>query len=914
MSGIEHLIINNPFEAPKFYWQYDRVKRKFNMKEGRRPAGYLMASQQSRSFDDPGEFRELPLVNKIRERVDSWRKNDYPGVTGITKRLISHWNDPSVRENRLFFCQIEAAETLIWLTEGREGDRQGITIPSDGGKFQRICSKMATGSGKTIVMAMMIAWQVLNKITYEKDVRYSKTILVIAPGLTVKNRLQVLNPYNSENIYVQFGLVPDSLYEGLRKARVIIHNWHTLSPLEDNKKSVVKRGRESDEAFTRRIVGKLGTGKIMTINDEAHHAWRLKLGQNLKALKEEYEQATKWVEGLDKIDRTRGILKCYDFSATPFIPSGKSVNEEMLYEWIVSDFSLNDAIESGLVKTPRIAIRDDSGRFDRNYKSRFYHLYKDRDVKSDLGRRAKPEEPLPDLVKNAYYLLGQDWIVTSRRWKDDKSKVPPVMITVCNRTETAARIYHSFMNDNLDLPELSDPEKILHIDSRVLSVAEEREDDASDATTPFTSGVTLVERAEELRGKVDTVGKLGKAGEQVQNIIAVSMLSEGWDARNVTQIMGLRAFESQLLCEQVVGRGLRKTSYEINPKTGMFDPEYVNIFGVPFTFLPHEGSLDTPPPPTSAQTLIYPDPEKSRFQISWPNIDRIERTFTTRLKIDWSKLKPLELRPSDISLTVDMAQIIEGKPAIDRMTEIDLQRLGKKIRMQYLIFRTAKDLFENIKTDWKGNQEILLMQLVKIVEKFIETDKIHVVNVLEDELLRKRMTIAFNMKRVVQHILQAIVHNNTERRTLIFNTEKNLKSTTDMKPWYTKKANDYTTKSHISHAVHDSTWEASATYELEKNNDVEAWVKNDHIGFEIQYIFNGGIRKYYPDYIIKLANGIMLILEVKGQDSLENQIKTEALEDWVKAVNENSRFGTWTRDVAFDPSEIRPIIHEHSIS
>jgi type III restriction enzyme len=201
-TTIDRLIINSPYEEPRYFWSYERVTRLFSLKGGRRPAGYVIASEGSRAFDDPGIFRELPLVNRIRPRVNAWRQNQYPGVTGITKRLLEHWHNPEERKDRrFFFCQLEAIETIIWLTEGPDAEKVGIDIPSDGGPFRRLCSKMATGSGKTIVMAMLIAWQVLNKVAYPQDARFSKNVLVIAPGLTVKSRLQVLMQTAGGNYY-----------------------------------------------------------------------------------------------------------------------------------------------------------------------------------------------------------------------------------------------------------------------------------------------------------------------------------------------------------------------------------------------------------------------------------------------------------------------------------------------------------------------------------------------------------------------------------------------------------------------------------------------------------------------------------------------------------------------------------------
>ncbi len=269
------------------------------------------------------------------------------------------------KDRRFFFCQLEAIETLIWLTEAPEADHTGIDIPSDGGEFSRWCNKMATGSGKTIVMGMLIAWQVLNKVTNSKDTRFSRNILVVAPGLTVRNRLSVLNPFDKENYYEEFNIVPSGLMESLRQGKVKIINWHALAWDSEErlakKKTVDKRGAKSDEAYVREVLGDMANASnLIVINDEAHHAWRIPAESKMKGVKkEDIEESTVWIGGLDRIHRARGIIRCFDLSATPFAPSGKKATEEALFPWIVSDFGLNDAIESGLVKTPRVVIRDE---------------------------------------------------------------------------------------------------------------------------------------------------------------------------------------------------------------------------------------------------------------------------------------------------------------------------------------------------------------------------------------------------------------------------------------------------------------------------------------------------------------------------------------------------------------------------
>ena len=638
---------------------------------------------------------------------------------------------------------------------------------------------MATGTGKTVVMGMLIVWQVINKITYPQDARFSKNVLIMAPGLTVKSRLRVLLPTNLDNFYESFQMIPDTFSKKLFKGTFSIHNWHTLMPETDSPRSVVKLGKESNAVFSKRILGH-DLNNIIVINDEAHHAYRANEEQLKNISKKDQDRDKRWIEGLDMIHNARNIIKCFDFSATPFIPTGKNVTEDTLFEWIVSDFSLNDAIESGLTKTPRIAIRDDSNSFTKEYRSRFYHIYKDDEVKPDLNRNAKPHEKLPDLVSNAYVLLGQDWIATKKLWDEKGSKIPPVIITVCNKTETAARIMYSFEKNRFDLSELSIPEHLLHVDSTTMDKAEERD----------SIEVKANSREENLRNKVDTVGKIGKSGEQIRNIIAVQMLSEGWDAKNVTHIMGLRAFSSQLLCEQVIGRGLRRTSYEVDPKNGLFSPEYVNVFGVPFTFLPHEGGDGTPPPPTIPTTIIEPDPSKVEHMISWPNVERIELDYMPKLEVDWKNVPTLELRSDGVSTTVGMAQVLAGKPHVDKMSEIDLRELDKEIRLQRIIFLASKDVYDNVALNWKGNKEFLIMQIVNIVDEFIHSDVIDVIDVRGDEL-RTRMTILFNMQKVVSHICENIKDSNVEKKQIHLVSNKPIKSTSDMRPWYTKKPAEY---------------------------------------------------------------------------------------------------------------------------
>lgn len=917
MAGIDQLIINSAYREPTHHWKYDLNGQTFIREEGRRPAGYFVAGQGSNQYNDIGKFVELPLVNKIRPRVKAWREAGYPGVTGVTRKLLEHWNDKDARQYQFFYCQMDAMETLVWLTEAPAADKVGIDIPNDGGLFRRICTKLCTGGGKTTVMAMLIAWMICNKVTYPQDKRFSKYVFIVAPGLTVKSRLQVLQTGGDDNYYIQFNIVPVGLMDKLRQGKVMITNWQALAwDSEESiakRRSVDKRGAKSDEAYTREVLGEMANASnILVINDEAHHAWRKNPENKVKLTKEQKEaeqQATIWISGLDRIHKTRRILSCYDFSATPFAPSGKKNDEEALFGWIVSDFGLNDGIESGLVKTPRVVVRDDGTPDAESFRSKLYHIYADETVKDDINRAADPEEPLPDLLTQAYYLLGKDWQALYYAWKDAGADVPPVMITVANRTETAARIKYAFDHGRIPVPELCDPNLTIHIDSKTM-------DAATNVVAPTVdedseAKISKADAAAILRETVDTVGQKGKRGEQIRNVISVGMLSEGWDAKTVTHILGLRAFSSQLLCEQVVGRGLRRTSYDLAEGSDMFTPEYVNIFGIPFTFLPHESDEQGTPPTTPPKTQVEALKERSEYEIRWPNIIRLDRVFKPQLTVDLDKIDMLELNAADTRLRADLAPIIDGKTDLTKCTEIDLQKLDAELRMQRIVFEASGQVYDLMKTSWQNEATkfALLGQVIRLVEEYLKSGAI-VINppLFNTDPVRQRIIYMMNMNKIVQHLWSFIKLEQTEKIAPIFDPNKKIRSTADMPTWFTSKPCYITKTSQISHCVFDSAWESTESCVIEKNPHVIAWAKNDHLGFEILYVFDGVVRKYLPDFLIRLDNGKTLILETKGQETRRDKEKRKALSEWVSAVNSLGEYGEWCNDVSYNIADVDGII------
>lgn len=936
MSGPKSLIINSPYERPVFHWRDDRGT--LHLENGRRPAGYeIFDTRHNTRRTEP-----LELVNRIRERVDAWREAQWPGVTTVTRSLLEHWHDRSARQLQFYFCQLEAIETLIWWVEAPADYKQGIYVPGDGGGWERLCSKMATGTGKTTLMAMIITWQVLNAVTYPKRNKdFSRAVFVVAPGITVKERLQVLYPGNPANSYDEFGLCPsEALRQKLNRAEVLVENWHSLMPLKEPERSVVKKGAESDRAFVRRVLGKLsGSKDIVVLNDEAHHAYRIPADAKVSKNQAEeqgfdLEEATRWIEGLDRIHAELRIAHCFDLSATPFAPTGRTNTEQGLFDWVVSDFGLNDAIEAGLVKTPRVVVRDGVVPDTKTLRPKLYHLYRDPAVSDDLNRRgAAPHEPLPELVQQAYTLLGADWRETAAQWRTAGHAVPPVMLTVCNRTETAARIERYFVHGDAHWPELKAPARTLRVDSKVLDKAERGESASADkdyearlreivaaAAIPEDRREELAARKKEelLREIVDNVGKRDRAGQDLQNVISVAMLSEGWDAKNVTHILGLRAFTSQLLCEQVIGRGLRRVGYDTERVVGadgverdLFRPEYVNVFGVPLSIFQDVGEGGEAPPPPKPSTQIESLVSRNRLEIRWPNVVRVETVVRPMLQVNWDEVETLVLDPARIPISAELAPALGNAADLSKVEKIDLELIPEAFRLQRLMFLAARKAFENLGSKFSGNREFLLVQLIRIAEQFFDSPRLSIPSRFHDDPLRRRILVALSIDRVVQHLLRFVTEQNVERLEPVFDEDFPIGSTRAMRTWYTTKTCHPTQRSQISHMVADSAWEQHAANVLETSPLVDAYAKNDHLGFQIHYLWNGSRRRYLPDFLVRLTNGRTLILEVKGEKSDQNDAKHKALEAWVRAVNAKGGFGVWCSAVVYEMAKMQDVLAEH---
>ncbi|MBM4287816.1 MAG: hypothetical protein FJ135_06660 [Deltaproteobacteria bacterium] len=933
--AVDNPILNSPFAEPARHWAYQENQPV--LMEGRRQSGYFLRPRTrgaQRSMLEE-EFVPLETVNEIRKRVKAWRERGYPGVTPITRQLLNHWRNPE-RERKLFFCQLEAAETLIWLVEASAAEKQGIAIPLDEPNdpeslakgyrgLTRHAMKMATGSGKTVVMGMVIAWQVLNKMAAPQDRRFSDAVLIVCPNLTIRERLQVLLPEKPNNYYDRFELLPPGLKERLTQGRYFITNWHRFQPQDDAKsRSVRQRGPESDSAFCRRILKELGTKQnILVINDEAHHAYRPGQALTPEELKqlpkeerdkllEEFREATVWVSGLDRVQAVRGINFCADFSATPFYLKGSGYEEGLPFPWVISDFGLVDAIESGIVKVPRVPVDDNTGALIPKYFRLWEHINQQLPAseRQTARRRAKPESVLRE-AEGALAMLAGEWKKTFEEWQG-KERVPPALIAVCDNTDLSKLMFEHIARGHVlsELENLPHEERVLRIDTKLLNEAESA-----------AEGETKQQAAERLRRMVDTVGKATWEGEgeppgkDLRCVVSVSMLSEGWDAPNVKQILGLRAFSSQLLCEQVVGRGLRRMNYD-----DFSEPEYVDVYGVPFEVIPVKKKPVTRKDTEKISTLIRALSERQHLEITFPRVESYVFDVNQRIRVNLEGVPYLMIDPAS-----EPTEVV-AKPAVgyrigrpDRLgpgQEVlhDRNPFHRERRLQATVYEIAADLTHRLKDrreDWSA-RHILFPQVLNIVWDYLEKRVMLTADTpIEDIALLKYK------QRIIERLTEAIEPDTDAGEPPILPVIEKFRpvGSTGQVLFRTLRPTVGTSKSHISHVVLDAPkWEHSAAFQLERIAAVISYARNDHLDFTIPYEWQGLRHEYRPDYLVQLGTGdgqeLMLILEIKGFETEQDRQKEAAARRWVGAVNHHGEFGRWAFRVCRNPQSLKTILRE----
>ncbi len=978
---IENPIINSPYCEPNRHFKFDDNGITDEEVEGRRTSSYFIPIAKAKKKKGAKQLildtewtedriEENKLVNDIRQRVAMWRKGGYVGVTPITAELLEYWTNPE-REKKFFFCQIEALETAIYIAEVAKKfndtwieNRLRESNDSSNPGLPRTAFKMATGSGKTVVMAMLIAWQTLNKRANPQDAKYSDTFLIVTPGITIRDRLRVLMPNDSGNYYRERDIVPPGMQDWLSQAKILITNFHSFQLREKIAagkitKSILADGNpgiftESPDQMVRRVCREFGTKKnIIVLNDEAHHCYRRKpdgveeedlKGDDKAEAKDREEEARIWISGIEAVKAKIGVKTIYDLSATPFFLKGSGYPEGTLFPWVVSDFSLIDAIEAGIVKVPRVPVADDSMTGDQPTYRDLWLRIKDAGLpkKGRKTEEAGGEPHLPVELQGALHSLYGNYEKYYRLWENNKESrargiTPPVFIVVCNNTNVSKLVADFiggwekkvgdktvvqagqlpiFRNDDGNGNWLQRPNTFL-VDSKELESGEGMSDEfkkiAAREIDEFKQDYKLrfgrddVDDVDLMREVMNTVGKAGKLGEHIKCVVSVSMLTEGWDANTVTHILGVRAFGTQLLCEQVVGRALRRMSYAPNEK-GHFNPEYAEVYGVPFSFIPTSGAQKDPKPgpiPTRVRALE----SRSALEITFPRLLGYRYDLTgEQLHATFTEDSKLTLSTENIPTETEMS------PIVGSSEKHDLDQL-KRRRLNEVAFQLAILTLEKYFRDDDGNSKPWLFpHLLAIAKRWLDECVI-----LKDNTFPQLLLLVEFAHDAADRIYKSIVQSTdgTAKLKPIPRPYDTIGSTRYVdfdttKPTYPTDAE----KCHISHVVADTdSWEQKMAQTLEDMMEVKRYVKNQNLDFTIPYTINGEGHSYNPDFIACVNDGredlLNLIVEVTGEKKKEKLAKVSTAKTlWVPAVNNHGGFGRWAFIEIDDPWDAKNTIRE----
>jgi type III restriction enzyme len=992
---IDNPIINSPYGRPTRHFAFDRDGITDRIEDQRRPSSFFVPVPRPRKRGQQLElqvFTEDDIkpnkqVNDVRERVDAWREAGWPNVTPVTRRLLEYWSDPE-RDNKLLFCQREAVETAIFLAEGAtkwhgswiNNDLDAHNAEHNNG-LPRVALKMATGTGKTVVMAMLIAWQTINKVHAPYDKTFAKRFLVVTPGLTIRDRLRVLLPEDPGNYYRERDLVPAEFTDDLGQAKIVITNFHALQLRETrfgrnatgNTKALVAPGRpdpfqETPAQMVSRVLRELGgSSEIVVFNDEAHHCYRGRAGEpepdaetvetlrgeERKEAADRAEEARVWFSGLESVRAKVGIKKVYDLSATPFFLAGSGYREGTLFPWVVSDFSLIDAIEAGIVKIPRVPVDDD------RVANRVTYLNLWQEVRDSLpkgGRRSNQgftASDLPGALTGALHSLYGSYVKAFEAWETSEAAThgqpPPVFILVCSNTTVSKAVYDWIGGFDREqgghvlptaghLPLFSNVAdgRWLHRPRTILVDAAEFE--SGSLSPEFRRAATreiaefkqeYAERfpgrtaddigdVELLREVMNTVGKPGKLGEPVRCVVSVSMLTEGWDANTVTHILGVRAFGTQLLCEQVVGRGLRRRSY-VADENGMFTPEYADVYGVPFQFIPTVAATRELPMKPIRNVRAEPDRDKDKLEISFPRVVGYHLEMPdTPLVADFSDPDAeMVLSKNDLP-TVTVVAGLTGESADH------LQERLERLRGQHVAYHLASLVLERkLRTADGDVRPWYFPQVLDIAQQWLR----RCVDIRDDQAIG---LIVLREAEAVEKIWQSITWHGGRRERWVLpvlrstdpvGTTSTVDFRTTREVWPTDP-----TRCQVNFVTLDgrdgNAWERAVAQAIESlpKDQVAAYVRNDHLDFFIPYEHAGRSRRFYPDFLVKLADPgdeitRTLIVEVSGGRKSQSEAAQKAWATrnlWVPAVNNSGTFGRWSfcelRDPTTAKRDLRPAI------
>ena len=978
----DHPILNSPYGRPERHWELDKSGQPTQRTlDTRRRAEFVTPipkarkrraapEQSSMLFDDGSgistvrqQYDPTPIINKVRGHIETWRSIPNPenwGVTPVTARLLKYWRNHPFEGIRPFFCQVEAVETAIWLTEVAKNSKGGREVlewlaganRDANPELARLALKLATGAGKTTVMAMLIAWQTVNAVRHPGSERFTRGFLITTPGLTIRDRLRVLYPTDSDSYYRGRELVPPDMLDDIAKAKIVITNYHAFrlrEVLEISKGGrQLLQGRTGDEPSTletegvmiHRVMKELqGFKNIVALNDEAHHCYREKPGEpdeesltgDEKKEAEKNKQAARlWISGLEAVNRKIGISRVYDLSATPFFLSGSGYIEGTLFPWVMSDFSLMDAIECGIVKLPRVPVADNTPHDQLPIYRDLWENIKKKMPKKGRGK-GEVHDPLalPTQLQTAIQSLYGHYEETFKLWQAAGIRVPPCFIIVCQNTTISKLVYdyisgfyrkdadggtkleqgrlELFSNFDLNTGNPLPRPNTLLIDSEQLESGDALDDgfrsmaddeierfrrEIIERTGDIHAGDNITDQ-ELLREVMNTVGKPGTLGGSIRCVVSVSMLTEGWDANTVTHVLGIRAFGTQLLCEQVIGRALRRQSYDLNDE-GLFNVEYADVFGIPFDFTA-KPAIAPPQAPRETVMVKAVSPERDVLEIKFPRVEGYRTELPEeRLSAKFDEDSTLELNP----ILVGPSKT-ENSGIIGQSVTLGLSHLSD-VRRSSLVYKVTERL---LTTHWRDPGEepklYLFGQLKRITREWLDHHLVCTGGTYPAQLLSlELMDMACN--RITAAITRQFLG---DRPVKVLLDPYNPSGSTRYVRFNTTKTNRWEPKAdrcHMNWIVLDSDWEAEFCRVAESHPLVKSYVKNHNMGFEVPYRMGTVAKKYIPDFIVRVDDGygdddlLNLIVEIKGYRGEDAKVKKSTMDTyWIPGVNHLGAYGRW---------------------
>jgi type III restriction enzyme len=978
----EHPVLNSPYEYPSRYWELDDQGQPTQKTiESRRPAEFITpipkprkrkgkAGDQQQLVYDEGkglsteeqQYDPTSVINNLRHRVDEWRSRPNPSdwrVTPETARLLQHWRHHQFGGIRPFFCQLEAVETAIWLTEvapdvGKVGNtflEHLANANNDANpEITRLALKLATGAGKTTVMAMLIAWQTINAVRRPQSPRFTRGFLVVAPGLTIRDRLRVLQPNDPDSYYQSRELVPSDMLADLDRAKIVITNYHAFKlrervDLSKGGRSLLQgRGEElktleTEGQMLQRVMPDLmGMKNILLLNDEAHHCYREKPGEDdetdLKGdekdeAKKNNEAARLWISGLETVNRKLGASRVIDLSATPFFLRGSGYAEGTLFPWTMSDFSLMDAIECGIVKLPRVPVADNipGGEMPR-FRNLWEHI-RDRMPKKGRGK-AKDLDPLsiPVELQTALEALYGHYEKTYELWHEAGIGVPPCFIVVCNNIATS-KLVHDYIsgfhrenddgsttleNGRLALFRNFDEHGNKYARPHTFLVNSEELESGGELDKNFREMASdeidrfrreIVERTGDrrqaeniteqdlLREVMNTVGKKGRLGDSIRCVVSVSMLTEGWDANTVTHVLGVRAFGTQLLCEQVIGRALRRQSYDLN-EDGLFNVEYADVLGIPFDFTARP-VVAPPQPPRETIQVKAVRPERDHLEIRFPRVEgyRVELP-EERLTAEFNDDSVLELTPDCVG-----PSITQNAGIIGEAVDLNLVHTGDMRRSSLLFHVTQRLLYTKWRDPGEEPKLHLFGQLKRIAKQWLDNCLVCKGGTYPAQLMYQELA-DIACERITAGVTRSLVGERPVKAVL---DPYNPAGSTSHVNFTTSRTDRWETDSrrcHVNWAILDSDWEAEFCRAAESHPRVLSYVKNHNLGLEVPYRYGSESRRYIPDFVVLVDDGrgeedpLHLVVEIKGYRGEDAKEKKSTMDNyWIPGVNNHASYGRW---------------------